>query len=340
MKYGKFLKDSGTIGFVAPSFGASIEPYKSRFENALKVFSDMGYKVKTGPNCYAGEGIGISNTPQNCAKELNEYYLAKDNDVLMAVGGGELMCEILEYVDFEAFAKAEPKWYMGYSDNTNMTYLLATLADTASIYGPCAATFGMRKWHKAIQDSFDVLSGKMTAVSGYDMWELEGFDSELDPIAEYNLTEKKILRRFPDRDTAFSGRLLGGCIDCLVTLLGTKFDKTKEFCEKYKNDGIIWFIEACDLNVFSIRRAIWQMKMAGWFSYVKGFIVGRPGIFGEDMMGLDQYKAITDLLSEYDVPIIMDVDLGHLPPAMPLICGSMADVTVKGNDVTVDMKLI
>ena len=82
------------------------------------------------------------------------------------------------------------------------------------------------------------------------------------------------------------------------------------------------------------------MKMAGWFSYVKGFIVGRPGIFGEDMMGLDQYKAITDLLSEYDVPIIMDVDLGHLPPAMPLICGSMADVTVKGNDVTVDMKLI
>ena len=96
----------------------------------------------------------------------------------------------------EAFAKAEPKWYMGYSDNTNMTYLLTTLADTASIYGPCAATFGMRKWHKAIQDSFDVLSGKMTTVSGYDMWELEGFDSELDPIAEYNLTEKKILRRF------------------------------------------------------------------------------------------------------------------------------------------------
>ena len=34
-----------------------------------------------------------------------------------------------------------------------------------------------------------MLSGKMTTVSGYDMWELEGFDSEFDPIAEYNLNQ-------------------------------------------------------------------------------------------------------------------------------------------------------
>ena len=29
MKYGKFLPENGTIGFVAPSFGCNIEPYKS-----------------------------------------------------------------------------------------------------------------------------------------------------------------------------------------------------------------------------------------------------------------------------------------------------------------------
>lgn len=37
------------------------------------------------------------------------------------------------------------------------------------------------------------------------------------------------------------GRLLGGCMDCLVNLLGTEFDKVKEFTEKYQDDGIIWF---------------------------------------------------------------------------------------------------
>lgn len=29
MRYGKFLPENGTIGFVAPSFGCNIEPYKS-----------------------------------------------------------------------------------------------------------------------------------------------------------------------------------------------------------------------------------------------------------------------------------------------------------------------
>mgnify|MGYP003196560136 CR=1 FL=1 len=37
MKYGKFLPENGTIGFVAPSFGCNIEPYKSAFEYAGKM---------------------------------------------------------------------------------------------------------------------------------------------------------------------------------------------------------------------------------------------------------------------------------------------------------------
>lgn len=45
------------------------------------------------------------------------------------------MCEDLDYVDFERVKEADPKWYMGYSDNTNFTFLLTTLCDTASIYG-------------------------------------------------------------------------------------------------------------------------------------------------------------------------------------------------------------
>lgn len=53
--------------------------------------------------------------------------------------------------------------------------------------------------------------------------------------------------------------------DCLVNLLGTEFDKVQEFTEKYQDDGIIWFLESCDLNVMSIRRAVWQMKHADGF---------------------------------------------------------------------------
>lgn len=42
MKYGKFLPENGTIGFVAPSFGCNIEPYKSAFENDRKYGQKRG----------------------------------------------------------------------------------------------------------------------------------------------------------------------------------------------------------------------------------------------------------------------------------------------------------
>ena len=89
--------------------------------------------------------------------------------------------------------------------------------------------------------------------------------------------------------------------------------------KKYKNDGMIWFLESCDLNVMAIRRAVWQMKHAGWFSHVKAFLIGRPAVYGQELMGLDQYHAVWDLLKDYGVPVIMDVDIGHLAPMMPLV---------------------
>ncbi len=360
MKYAKFLPKGGTIGFVAPSFGCNIEPYYSAFLNAQKKWKRQGYHLDPGPNCYEGKGIGISNTPEACGRELTEYYLSKNNDCLISCGGGELMCEILDHVDFDAIAKADPKWYMGYSDNTNMTYLLATMCDTAAIYGPCAATFGMEPWHKSVKDAMALLTGKQLTLQGYPKWEKESLKGEQSPLMPYHVTEKRVLRCYDGRENqgstgaqaaekmtvgnknpeiSFSGRLLGGCMDCLVNLLGTCYDHTTDFVEKYKEDGIIWFLESCDLNVFGIRRAMWQMEHAGWFQHVKGFLVGRPLCFGQEMIGLDAYQAILEVAACKNVPVIMDVDLGHLPPMMPLIVGSMADVQVKGNKIAVELHL-
>lgn len=348
MRYPAFLKENGTIGFPAPSFGCATEPYRTAFENAQKKWKNIGYKVDLGPNCYEEKGIGISNTPMECGRELTQYYMSKDNDCLISCGGGELMCEILEYVDFEAIRKAEPKWFMGYSDNTNMTFLLNTLCDTASIYGPCAAAFGMEPWHPSLMDAMELLSGKKKEAVSYEKWEREGIKDEEHPLAPYQCTEELALKIFqPDQtgnmrkqDTAvMEGRLIGGCMDCLVNLLGTRFDKVKEFVDNYKEDGLIWFLEACDLNVFGVRRAMWQMEQAGWFRNVKGFLIGRPlCCYGQEMMGLDQYSAILPTARKHGIPVIMDIDLGHLPPMMPLVSGSIAKVTAEDNRLKIEME--
>ena len=81
MRYPEFIKENGTIGLVAPSFGCSFEPYKSCMDAAIKRFQGMGYTIIEGPNCRKNDGIGISSTPENCGRELTDYAKAEQRYV-------------------------------------------------------------------------------------------------------------------------------------------------------------------------------------------------------------------------------------------------------------------
>ncbi len=338
MRYPDFLKPNGTIGFVAPSFGCA-GPFGDSFNLAEQKLAALGHGLTEGPNCRSGCGLGISATPEACGRELTECYCSEDSDVLISCGGGELMCRDLDYVDFDRVRAAKPKWFMGLSDNTNFSFLLTTLCDVASVYGPCASSFGMEPWHPAIQDAYDILTGKTARVSGYSGYQKSMFIEGAAPGDPYLITEPLSLKLIPEEKLEFSGRLIGGCLDVLANLVGTSFDQVPQFVEKYREDGIVWFLESCDLGVWSICRALWQLEHAGWFKYVKGFVIGRPLCNGQVDNGLDQYRAVMENLGKYQVPIVLDADLGHLPPSMPLICGSYAAVEADGNALTVKMTL-
>ena len=349
MRYPVPIKEHDTIGFPAPSFGCSFDPYKSAFDNAMKKLQEMGYLTQPGPNAYLAEGIGISNTPEKCADEFMDMWMDPEVSALISCGGGELMCEILEYLDFDAIKNSVPKWFMGYSDNTNLVYTLTTSAGIAAVYGPCISSFGQEPWHESLKDAFGLLDGTQDMVHAYDLWEKDSLKDELHPLVPYNLTESRMHKIFINGELledatklpdAFhmKGRLLGGCLDCLANLVGTKFDKTADFAQEYAQDGILWFLESCDLSVFAIRRALWQCKQAGWFKNVNGFLIGRPAN-GEQMFNLDRYRAVIDILRDFDVPIILDMDIGHCAPMIPLISGSYADVHVYGNACEILMEL-
>lgn len=335
MRYPAFLAPGGRIGCIAPSFGCAAEPYASRFEKARERFEKEGYRVVPGPNCFRSDGTGKSSSPENCGAEINRFFTGDECDAILSCGGGETMCEDLPFVDFPAIAAAEPKWFMGYSDNTNLSFLLPLLTDTAAVYGPCAPAFCRE--HPSLSDAFGVLTGRVSTVRNYPLWEKEETEED-DPLAPYHLTEPFRVTRFPDAPAAFSGRLIGGCLDCLVNLCGTRFDKVKEFNGRYQKDGAVWFLEACDLTPMGIRRALWQLKNAGWFETAKGFLIGRPYLYDMDFMGVNRLNAVTDTLGALGVPILLDLDIGHLPPMMPLVEGAMADVESAGNDVTIAMR--
>lgn len=342
MRIPKSIKPGDTIGLVAPSFGAVMEPYAARLQAAIRKFEERGYHVRAAGSCYMADGLGISTDPERAARDLSDYYLDDSIDAVISVGGGELMNETVSFVDFEKLRRARPKWFMGYSDNTNFLMPMAMLADTAGIYGPCATGFG-KPWQDTEEDAFAILEGTKKEFSGYPFFERpdEGEARKEDPLAPYLLEEPKILSSFvsvsgeahragAEETIAFSGTLMGGCLDILVNLSGTEFDGMRAFNRSHEN--VIWMLEACDLSPMAIRRSVWTLLHQGWFDHASGFLIGRPlASFRQEMMGVDAYNAVTGVIGHLGVPIIMDADFGHVSPMLPLVIGGETRVTVKGN---------
>ena len=344
------IKTGDTIGITAPSFGAFIEPYSLLIDIAEDNLRDRGYKIFEGKTARLGDGIGISTDPKVCGAELMDFYKRDDIDAIISAGGGELMNETITYVDFDELKNYKPKWYVGYSDNTNFLFPLVTITGVQGIYGPCINGYA-KVWEDTEKDTFAILEGTKSSFDGYDMFvdpmeqepETEEYTDEY-LRAPYNLSEKRQLVSFvhdgkglvpaDDKNIEMQGILLGGCLDVLANLVGTRFDRMKEFVKD--NPRVIWALEACDLNPMAIRRSVWNLKEAGWFDTAAGFIIGRPrAAWKQNLLGADQYNAVTDVVCDIKAPVVMDAEIGHIDPMLPIIMGADTEVSVKDNNLSI-----
>lgn len=346
----KCIKPGDSIGITAPSFGAATPPYSLMIDISESKIEKMGFKIIEGATARKGDGLGISTDPKVCASELMEFYKRNDIQAIISAGGGELMDETITYVDFNELRKYEPKWFIGYSDNTNFIFPLVTITGVQGIYGPCISGFS-KAWEDTEKDAFALLEGTKKSFSGYDFYDDPANDPEIEDYTDfdfettYRKDAKKVLTSYipenglrkalPDEKVSMEGILLGGCLDVLVNLCGTRFDNMKEFNKEHKD--VIWVLEACDLNPMSIRRSLWNLREAGWFDSAKGFVIGRPfNAFNQDYMGVNRFNAVTDVIECLDVPVIMDADIGHIDPMLPVIMGAKALVTARGNDFRIE----
>ena len=323
MIYPKFLENNSTIGVCAPSDGKTDKLDLIRLDNDNKKLKEKGYNIIENSNVRKSNH-GRSASAKTRAQDLNSMFKNKNVDIIISASGGEFMLEILPYIDFDII-RNNPKWFCGYSDNTTLGFILPTIFDIASIYGDNISAFGMSKWHPSINNYLNILTGNIITQSKFTKYQsnyLEyktGLESyKLDKLVKWkNLNyEKEILLK---------GRIIGGCLDILLSLVGTKYDNVKEFNEKYKSDGIIWFLESCELSSEQIIRGLWQLKEAGWFNNTKGFIFGRT-ITKKTNTNTSYETAIKNSLEDLSVPIIIDADFGHTNPRMTIINGAITEI--------------
>ena len=317
MKYPQFLTNKSTIGITAPSAG--VGKYQEEFNKSLNHIKENHWNIIETENVRT-EG-DVSSSPKQRVEELNQLFSNDQVNAILCAAGGDFLTDMLPYIDRQ---KLTEKWVMGASDATNLLYYMTTACDIATLYGHNAGAFDSTNLYQSQKIVFEYLKGNITPQENYEFYEK---DKKSRIEGDYSLTEKvewKSLRGEVD----ITGRLIGGCIDCLKYLPGTKFDQTQAFIEKYKEDGMIWYFDIFGMNTEDFYLTLFQLKESGWFQYIKGVLVGRvqyPGGY----TSMTYEKALKETFP--NIPVIMEADIGHVVPKMTLINGCIAHITYKNN---------
>lgn len=324
MIFPKWIQKGDKIGVTACSGGKTAPVDLIRLDSAAEQFRKRGYAVTETPDVRTEEK-GRSASAKVRAAELQA--LAADAEITWVIQacGGDYLCEMLSYTDFEQI-KENPKWYQGYSDPTGLLFTITTNCDIATVYAGNYGDFGMADWHRCLEENVAVLEGKESVQKSFPLYK-DGFAERITGYENYQ-EDTPVKWECDAAYAELSGRLLGGCLDVLLDLAGTRFDKTTEFCERYKEDGILWYLESFDLNSERLTRGLWKLKEAGWFRYAKGFVFGRPTFFSSDYE-ISYREAVESVLGELGLTIVYEADVGHKAPRMTVINGAKAKITVK-----------
>ena len=297
MKYPRLLKNNDLIGIIALSSGANDckEDMELAIDNLKKIF-----RVEVTKNVF-GSSI-VSSSTEERIKELNAL-LEKNVKGIIIARGGDFLLETIDKIDYKRIKKKNI-WIEGASDPTSLLYILTTKYDLATIYGRNAKQFSE-------SNSIDVNDNiKLLMDNNY---------------IQHDYKDRKIESvngNFKD-----SGVIIGGCLDCLKDIIGTKYDNTKQFIEKYKDKKIIWYFDIFAMSSVNVYLTLLQLKLAGWFKYSNTFIFGtvRHETIYADMSYED---AVKKALKEYD-NIIINANIGHVKPANTIINGSYATIEFK-----------
>ncbi len=316
MIYPKYLENNSTIGITACSAGVArkIEKYEKSIDNVRK----QGFNIVETNNVRT---LGlVSSDKVTRARELESLFTDNNVDMVAVASGGDFLYDMLTEVDFNIL-RDNPKWLVGSSDPTSLLYILTTNYDIATMYSPCNMSgFSSDVLHESYLNYIKILKGDLVKQEKSMYKENDEVDDLFDQPNEWlNI----------NGNVDSEGILIGGCIEVLKDLIGTKFDKTNEFLEKYKDEGIIWYFDVFNMTSEGLHNTLLQFKNAGWFKYATAIIVGKvrfPGTF----VDMTYEELIKKALPEEKV--IFNFDVGHVKPSMTMINGMKARVVSNENE--------
>jgi muramoyltetrapeptide carboxypeptidase LdcA involved in peptidoglycan recycling len=296
------------------------EKMRGRLDVAIRDLEARGYEVVVG-RCMDGSGH-LSAPAAERAAELTDMLTDPTIRAVVPPWGGETAIDLLPLLDFEEIGRAEPTWVVGYSDMSTLITPLTLLTGVATVHGnnlmdtPYRTPAGLLSWLDIVAaphgEPFTQTPPGRHRSSGWDDYTLHPEIRALTLDAEGTWT-----RLDGTGDVDIEGRLIGGCVETIGHLTGTPYLDTSRFAG---DEPLLVYVEACEDNAFTICRHLHGMRLAGFFDRAAAVIVGRTS--APDGRTLTQHEAVLDALGPLGVPIVADVECGHVAPYLPLVNGA------------------
>ncbi len=300
MIYPKKLKDGATIGLICPSSCISEE----RKVSVIETVERLGYKVKIADNVTTNYAGYMAGTGDVRAHAINTMFADPEVDAIFCIRGGDGSHRAMEYVDFEMI-KNNPKIFVGYSDITNLHIAITQQCGFVTFHGPMASS--------NMVDNFD----EQTKASFYEAIQAE---------EAYTFKNTQGCPLTVLKEGKATGELIGGNLALLSASIGTPYEVDTK--------GKILFIEEIGESMSRLDRFVYQLRNAGKFKDCVGLLLGHfTNCTNKEEPSYTAIEVFKDALSDYQIPVMYNVQSGHDHPMMTLPFG--ATCTIDTTDVTI-----
>ena len=280
------LRAGATVGLVTP---ASNVPENEDLLAAMDLVRSLGFEAKAAPNLRRRKQY-LAGSDQQRADDLNGMFADDEVDAIFCVRGGYGSGRLLRDLDYQTIAN-NPKILMGYSDITAILNAINVKTGMVTYHGPIAgdnfSSYTYEQFQRILMEPRQV-----TRIAQPPAF-----------VEQPGVVERKN-RLTPIVPGRAEGKLIGGNLSLLVTLLGTPYEP--DF------DGAILFMEDVSEPPYSVDRMLTHLWLTGHLEQTAGIVFGKFTDDDYDSNTLSMEQVLRERCEPLGIPTLRGAMIGHV----------------------------